>query len=269
MDYKEFKKEYYKTVKKVNAEMIKTIKTFQTPNEIIYDYSYYAEHSSFKNNFINNAKEEMPRIYFDIFQSVHFSILDAFKIELFSTGYKNQKHLVLPNSFSVSNLYDDNLVFVFNNREDISHIPQQTKIIINSKEIKIASSLEIDDQSPITITKNGSLEISSYHSNLYIFDDLAKKYLESVKDEISPKIKRIYDIANKFNIRDIQSFFVEHDLPNFFFLDDKNIEKNNEKIRTIKELMHLVHDVQLGEQQFNKDKNKILSTMPLKTKTKY
>lgn len=267
MNYEDFKKEYYKTVKKVNSEIIKSIKQHKSPNTNTSNYSYSDEYSSFKENFITNDKGDMPRIYFDIFKSVHFSILDAFKIELFSTGYKNQQHSLLPNSFNISNLYDDKLLFIFNNSCDIYHIPTDTKIIVSSNEIKIASSTQISE-SPIILTQYDSLEISSVCANLYIFDELAKKYLESVKDEILPKVKRIYDIANKFNIKNIQPFFVEHELPDFFFLDDKNIEKNNYKITTIKEFITLVHDVELGEHEFT-NKNMISTTIPLKIKTKY
>lgn len=266
MNYEDFKKEYDKIIKKVNAEMIKSIKSHEEPHSI-NNNSYSDEYSSFRDNFINN-RGDMCKVYFDIFKSIHFSILDSFKIELFSTCSNGSYHLVLPNAFSISNLYNDNLLFIFNNHYDIYQIPNQTKLIVNLNEIKM-SSYGQDRQSPIIITQYDSLEISSFCTNFYIFDELAKKYLESVKDEISPKIKRIYDIANKFNIKNIQSFFMEHDLPDFFFLDDKNIEKNNEKIKAIKDLITLVYDVSLGENEFNKDKFKISSSIPLKLERKY
>lgn len=268
MDYNKFKKEYYKTIKKVDSEMLKCIHKHEDPNSIIFNDSYIEGYTSFKETFIDNNDEKNIKIYFDIFQNIHFSILDAFKIELFSSGYNNMFHLVSPNAFNIENLYDNNLGFVFlHNYTDLFHIPSQSKLIISPNEVKIASSYN-KIESPIIIHKNSSLHISSYYSNFYIFDELAKKYLESFKESLFPKIKIMYDIANQFNVKNIQSIFINNDLPNLFFLDQKNIEKNQKKIIIIKEILTLLHDITLNDNDLIIE-NKITINLPLKKKINY
>lgn len=279
MDYKEFKKEYNKIIKRIDSEIrivLEEIKS-QGGDSEEYKYTYPEEYKKFKRMYVNNESKN-PKRFLEELYGIHNTILNSNVINFFSTNAYIKRHVVFGENsncwLKIDNCYNDALRFSFFSNGKHSGLTYETHFMLTHNEIKRATPLNVTRAAIEVIediNKEGQkitgLSISADTISEYIKEEVIKLYFNPLMKELSPKIKVLYDTCNSFNFQGYDTLVQSNDIDFSINLSQKNENKIQEEINQIKDIINITTDFStkdLHSLSF-KDQDSIIGVFTLKT----
>lgn len=178
----------------------------------------------------------------------------------------------------ISNCYNDKLRFSFYSVGNYSQQRYESHFMITPNDIKFDAgggswrpAIDVIKELAKNGEKRTGLNISCETIGKYIKQEVIKLYFNPLMEELSPKIKNIYDICNSFNFEEYDMLFRSNDSHFSIKLTQSN-EMIQEEIKQIKDIINLSTDFSTEKKinlNFNNQKE-ILDVFTLKSvKTLY